>query len=342
MRRILITRHGRPHDMSIADCAAPTPGANEVKIATHAIGLNYPDLLVIAGTYQNIPPLPYSPGKEAAGVVLEVGPGVERVKPGDRVMIQVENGAYAEQIIAREQHCVVLPNTVAMQTAAGLGLVYTTAWFGLIDRGRFKPAETVLISGAAGGCGIAAVQITKALGGKAIALVSTAEKAEFVKRNGADAAIVVSADDTADDLRDRVRDANDGRGVDVFFDPVGGDVFDAGLRCLAWDGRAVVVGFTSGRPNLVRSNYLLIKHITVSGLHASDYRDCQPELMRDANERLLRLVEQGKLAPPISATYPFDQFAEALQEIAERRVQGKLVLLTDLGRQQSESAGSRG
>lgn len=328
MRRILVTRHGRPQDMSIVDGPSPKPAPGEVLVGVHAIGLNFPDLLVISGKYQTIPPFPYAPGKEVAGRVLAVGAGVERFKTGDRVMAQIENGGYAEEIVAPERHCFAMPAGLSMTKAAAMGLAYSTSWFGVVVRGQFQPGETVLVTGAAGGCGIAAVQIARALGGRVVGVVSSQAKAEFILSQGADHAIVAGGRDMRETLRAEVHALNGGRGADIVFDPVGGDLFDAALRALGWNGRAVVCGFAGGGPNLVRSNYLLIKQISVSGLHASDYRDYRPEMLQDAMTRLFALVELGRLDPPVAAVYPFEDYAAALDEIASRRVMGKVVLET--------------
>lgn len=331
MKRIEVTRHGAPQDMLIVERATPTPGPGEVLIGVRAIGLNFPDLLVISGKYQTIPPLPFAPGKDVAGVVLALGPGVRRLKVGDRVMAQIENGGYAEAVVAPEIHCFVMPAGLPMAKAAAMGLIYSTSWFGITDRGAMKPAETVLITGAAGGCGVAAVQIVKALGGRAIGVVSTQEKADFVLAQGADHAIVADGRDMREALRTEVFACNGGRGADIVFDPVGGDLFDAALRALAWSGRAVICGFAGGGPNTIRSNYLLIKHISVHGLHASDYRDFQPHLLQEAMARMFALIEMGRLDPPVSAVYPFADYAAALDLIASRKAMGKIVLATQAG-----------
>jgi len=336
MRSIVVTEHGRPADMSIVEGPSLHPGLGEVRVGVRAIGLNFPDLLQIAGTYQTIPPRPFSPGKEVAGEVLSIGAGVKRVKPGDRVMVQIEHGAYAEEVVARQENCFVMPSGLSMAKAAAMGIVYITAWFGIVDRGQFRFGETVLITGAAGGCGTAAIQIVKALGGRAIGVVSTPEKAAFVQAQGADGVIVINGRDMIDALREETHALNGGRGADIVFDPVGGDIFDAALRALARSGRAVVCGFAGGEPNLIRSNYLLIKHISVLGLHASDYRDFHPDILDDAMQRMFTLVNMGRLDPPVSRVTAFENFAAALDDIALRRALGKIVLMTERGRAEAD------
>lgn len=331
MRRIVVTRHGLPQDMEIVEAPTPTPGPGEALIEVHAIGLNFPDLLVISGGYQTIPPLPFAPGKEVAGVVKALGPGTRALKLGDRVMAQIENGGYAEEVVAPEVHCFKLPQGLSMVKAASMGLAYSTAWFGLVDRARLQVGETALVTGAAGGCGVAAAQIAKALGCKVIGVVSTQDKADFIRAQGADCAVVAGERDLRDALKAEVAAANDGRGADVLFDPVGGAMFEAGLRALGWSGRAVIVGFAGGGPNQIRSNYLLIKHISVHGLHASDYRDFKPHLLQEAMEKMFALVAMGRLDPPVSAVHAFEDYAAALDLIASRRVVGKAALVTRAG-----------
>jgi NADPH2:quinone reductase len=332
MRSIVVTEHGAPDVLRIADGPSLHPSLGEVRVGVHAAGVNFPDLLQISGKYQTIPPLPFSPGKEVAGEVLSIGAGVTRVKPGDRVMVQLEYGGYGEEVVARQENCFVMPPGLSMVKAAAMGIVYITAWFGIVDRGQFRFGETVLVTGAAGGCGTAAIQIVRALGGRAIGVVSVHEKADFVQAQGADGVIVIDGRDMKDALRDEVHILNSGRGVDIVFDPVGGDILDAALRSLAWSGRAIICGFAGGRPNLIRSNYLLIKHISVAGLHASDYRDFHPHVLDDAIQRMFTLVSMGRIDPPVSRVFAFDEFAAALDEIASRRALGKIVLVTERGR----------
>jgi len=331
VRAILVERHGAPEAMVIRDLPMPKPGPGQVLLEVHAIGLNYPDLLVIGGSYQILPPLPFVPGKEAAGIVRDVGPGIVRTRVGDRVSVQVENGAYAEVLVVPEALCYPMPPAVDFVTSAAMGLAYQTAYFGLVELAGLKAGARVLVTGAAGGVGIAAVQLTEALGGTALAGVSQAAKGEFALRNGARATIDLSDENLQDSLRRQVHRLTDGVGVDIVFDPVGGDVFEASLRALAWSGRIVVVGFTSGKFPTVKANYLLIKNIAAIGLHWSDYREREPERVRRVHATLNALLVAGKIRPPVMATYPFERSAEALAVIAERRALGKIVLLTGIG-----------
>lgn len=332
MKAVVVETHGAPGVAQVRQWPVPVPGPGEVRVEVHAMGVNFPDLLTVAGSYQNLPPLPFVPGKEAAGRVIEAGPGVRRLGVGDPVMVQVENGAFAEQIVAREEHCFPMPDSLSMVKAAAMGLTYQTAWFGLFDRGSLRPGETVLVTGASGGVGCAAVQLAKAAGCRVLAAVSSTQKAEFVLGLGADAVVSTDAPELRDSFRNEVHRQNYGRGADVIVETVGGELFEAALRALAWSGRLIVVGFAGGRIPSVKANYLLIKHITVAGLHWSDYRDAYPERMRDAQERIFGFWREGRLDPPVSEVLPLEEAASALETIAGRRVLGKIVLETDRGR----------
>jgi len=332
MKAVVVEAFGGPGAARVRDWPLPAPGAGEVRIEIHAMGVNFPDLLTVAGKYQNLPGVPFVPGKEAAGVVSEVGAGVRRLRVGDRVMAQLENGAFAEQIVVREEHCFPMPDSLPMVSAAALGLTYQTAWFGLFDRGALQPGETVLVTGASGGVGAAAVQLAKAAGCRVLAAVSSPEKAEFVRGLGADGVVRTGDADLRDSVRRQVHEQNYGRGADLVIESVGGPLFDACLRSLAWAGRLVVVGFAGGEIPTVKANYLLIKHISVCGLHWSDYRDAFPERMRDAQARIFGFWREGRLDPPVTSVVPMERASEALEAIAGRRAIGKIVLETACGR----------
>ncbi len=247
MRALLVKEHGAIENLVLEERPDPVPDAGDVLIDIHAASINFPDLLVINGTYQTLPPRPFSPGKDLAGVVAAVGRGVTTCKPGDRVMAQIEYGAFAGRCIAPQRNCHVLPRTMSYAEGAAMGLVYLTAHFALVERGMFRAGETVLVNGAAGGVGLAAVQLAKALGATVVASVSTQDKADLVRRNGADHVIMTNVADLRESFRRQVFDAVGKRGIDIVLDPVGGDVFDASLRTLAWCGRLVIIGFAEGR-----------------------------------------------------------------------------------------------
>lgn len=328
MRAIRVEKFGAPEDLILEELPAPKPGPGEVLIDVHAIGVNFIDLLVVGGQYQSLPPLPFVPGKEVAGVVAEAGEEVTTCKPGDRVMAQLECGGYAEQAVASERYCYPLPKDMDFARAAAMGMVYLTAHFALVERARLAAGETVLVTGATGGVGLASVQLARALGATVLAGVGSPGKAEAAKANGAHHVIDLAGGDLKDSLRDQVRKATGGGGADVAIDPVGGDVFDASLRVLAWGGRIVVVGFTSGRIPSLKTNYILLKNISVTGLHLNDYFQRDPAGVRRVQEKLFHLAAEGKIEPKVMRAYPLERFAEALNAVRERRVQGKVVLMT--------------
>jgi len=326
MKAVVIHEFAEPEDLKVEEFAEPAPGEGQVLInVTHA-GVNYPDVLVMTGKYQNLPDRPFVPGKDAAGTVVEVGPGVEGLRKGDRVVAQVEFGAFAERVVAPAASCSLLPDTISDSDAAGMGLVYQTAYFALVERGQFKQGETVLVNGAAGGVGGAAIQLVKALGGTALAGVAGEEQAKAARALGADHIIDLTADNLRDSLREQVYACTDGRGADVVLDPLGDDIFDAALRAVAWCGRVVCIGFAAGRIPTVKVNYLLVKNIAVSGLQWSDYRDRQPEKVRQVQQHLYELHAKGLLRPQITEVLPLERFAEPLRVLAEGKGRGKYLL----------------
>jgi NADPH2:quinone reductase len=288
--------------------------------------VNFPDLLVIGGTYQHLPPTPFVPGKDLAGTVAAVGSRVSRVRPGDRIMAQIEHGAFAERAIAAEAVCHPMPAGMSFTDAAAMGLVYLTAHFALVERAQMKRGEIVLVTGAAGGVGLASVQIAKALGATVVAAVSSDEKAAIARASGADHAVYTNVPDLRESLRTQVHAAVGQRGVDVIIDSVGGDVFDASLRAIAWCGRLVVVGFAAGRVPEIKAGYVLVKNISIIGLQSSDYRDREPEKVQRVQQELFELYAQGRLKPHVMARYPLSGFREALAMVRDRRVLGKVVL----------------
>ncbi|HZW19982.1 NADPH:quinone oxidoreductase family protein [Noviherbaspirillum sp.] len=328
MRAILIREHGEPESLKIEDVPTPAIGDDEVLIDVSAIGVNYPDLLVIGGQYQILPPRPFSPGKDAAGVVAAAGSRVTSCKPGDRVVAQVEYGAYAEQLVARGENCFVIPDAMSFTDAAAMGLVYQTAHFALMERGQYRTGETVLVTGAGGGVGLAAIQIAKALGATVLAGVRHEAHAQLARESGADHIIDLGVDNLKEEVRRQVHAVTDGRGADVVLDPLGGDVFDASLRAMAWRGRMVVIGFAAGRIPTIKANYLLVKNIAVSGLQWSDYRERDPAWVRRVQDELFALYAAGKLKPKVMRAFPMDQFAEALSLVKHGKVNGKVVLTT--------------
>lgn len=326
MKALIVQEHGALEKLSLGDFPDPSPGKGEVLVDVHAASVNFPDLLVIGGTYQNLPPRPFVPGKDLAGVVAAVGEGVTRVKVGDRVLAQIEHGAFAERAVVREVLCFVMPAKMSFADGAAMGLVYLTAHNAIVERAAMKAGETVLVTGAAGGVGLACVQLAKALGATVVAAVSSEEKARLVRDNGADHVVRTDVPDLRESFRNQVFEAVGKRGIDLVLENVGGDVFDASLRVMAWCGRLVIIGFAGGRIPDVKAGYLLVKNISLIGLQSSDYRERTPEVVRKAYERLFALYEQGKLQPRVMARYPMQDYLAALQTVKDRKVLGKVVI----------------
>jgi NADPH2:quinone reductase len=327
MRAVVVKEFGPIDSHAIGELPDPRPGRSEVLVAIKATAVNYVDSLVVTGKYQFLPARPFAPGKLPAGVVTALGAGVSDLAVGERVLTLAEQGGYAEQVAVDARQCFKLPAAMSFVDAAAMALAYDTAWFALRERARLRPNESVLVLGSTGGVGRAAVQLAKAMGAKVLAGVSNPAKGSIALDAGADHVIDLSKGNLHDALREQIFANNGGEGVDIVIDPVGGDAFDAALRALAWRGRLVVIGFAAGRIPTVKANYLLVKNIEVSGLQVSDYRKRTPELMAQCMQDIFTLFEAGKLTPGAAATYPLDRFAQALQDIVDRRATGRIVLL---------------
>lgn len=330
MKAVVVRKFSEnPRNHRLEDRPQPEVGPDDVLVLVKAAAVNFPDLLVMSGKYQILPRRPFAPGKDAAGVVSFVGSNVKDLRPGDRVVAQLENGAFASAVAAPRNQVHRIPAEMSFVDAAAMGLVYQTAYFALVDRGGFRKGETVLVNGASGGVGLAAVQIVKGLGGKALAGIVSPDQADVVRAAGADDIIDLRAEVLHDALRAQVHSATDGKGADVVLDPVGGDVFDASLRALGWCGRAVVIGFAAGRIPTIKANYLLVKNIAVSGLQWSDYRTRTPARVAEVQQDLMRLYVQGAIRPHVMRTFPLEAFADAADLLASGKVLGKIVLTID-------------
>jgi NADPH2:quinone reductase len=327
MLAMLMHAWGEPEELRLSEVPDPEPGPGEVAIDVRAIGCNFADLLMVRGKYQVRPPFPFAPGAEVAGVVRAVGAGVEDFACGDRVFAVLSWGGFASVAVAPQSSVVRLVGDMSFADAAGFGVVYQTAYLGLVRQAGLRAGETLLVHAAAGGVGLAAVQVGRALDARVLATAGSSEKLEVACRHGAEAGFLSSDPDWGQ----RVKEATGGRGADVVFDPVGGDVFDQSTRCLAFGGRLLVVGFASGRTPEIRVNRIMLKNISVVGIHLGGYREHDPELVRGANTALCDLYEKGLLRPLISRTYPLQDAAAALQEIASRRSVGKVLLLPPRG-----------
>jgi len=326
MRAVVVHEFGPIETAAVGEFPTPTPGAHDVLVEIHATAANFVDLLVIGGQYQFLPDPPFVPGKLPAGVVTAVGPDVKSLKPGDRVLTMAEQGGYAEFIALPESQCYRLPDRMSFVDAAAMALAYDTAWFALRDRARYQSGDSVLVLGATGGVGLAAVQLAKAMGAKVLAGVSSWDKVDIVREAGADVVIDLSPADLRDSLREQVYEVTNSRGADIVLDPIGADVFDAAIRALAWRGRLVVIGFAAGRIPNIRANYLLLKNIEVSGLQISDYRRRMPGQMAACFAEIFALYDAGKIKPAPTTVVPIEAFATALADIRDRSARGRIVL----------------
>ena len=312
-----------PRDLVIDQIDQPRPGDGQVLVRVNVAGLNFPDLLIITGKYQFKPALPFSPGFEIAGTIEKVGAGVSKFSGGERVIAQVAVGGFAEYAIAEESHTHAKPDAMSDDEAASFPLVYQTSYFGLAYRGALQKGETVLVHSAAGGVGLAAVQIARALGaGKIIGTVGSDDKLALVRDNGADVVLNYQTEDFVDVVK---RETN-GRGADVIYDPVGGEIGERSTKCIAFEGRLVVIGFTSGKFSNFVSNHVLVKNYSVVGLHWGAYRHNNPSKIEQGWKELLALYETGLLKPVIGGRFQMEQVADAMEFLASRKAVGKVVL----------------
>jgi len=325
MRAIVVVGFGPPERLRVGEVAEPVPGPDEVLVMVHAAPVNYVDLLVVGGNYQFLPPLPFIPGKGPAGVVTALGREVTNLRVGDRVLAMAEHGGYAEAVTVRADQCYRLPALMSFADAASLSLVYDTAWFALRERARLETGESVLVLGASGGVGQAAVQLAHDMGARVLAGILRPERAASVRAAGADAVIDLSAADLLDSLRAQVHAVTEGRGVDIILDPLGGTIFDAAVRALAWRGRLVVIGFATGAIATIKTNYLLLKNIEISGLQISDYRTRRPAQVAACLAEIFSLYEQGKVKPAAATAFRLG-LASALAALRDRRIAGRAVL----------------
>ncbi len=324
MKAVVCEAFGGPEVLALRDVPdPPPPGAGEVQVRIAARGVQYVDVLMLAGKYQFRPEPPFIPGNEGAGEVVAVGAGVTSFKIGDRIMSRHRLGAFAQLGNARAEDCDPVPQGMAIEEAAVFRGAYHTAYHALLQRARMKAGDWVMINGAAGGIGIAAIQVAKLFGATVIATASTDEKRAACLEEGADYAIDYRAG-----LRDKVKELTGARdGVDIVYDPIGATVFDESLRCLAWGGRILVLGFLGGGPSTPRTNYLLIKGLEVIGVRLGGVTEHQPEIGRANMKLLVELAGQGKLRPRISHRFPFERAADAVQAVIDRKVIGKAVVV---------------
>ena len=325
MKALLCTAWGGPDALTMGELPSPTPGPGEILIGIRACGLNFADTLMIQGKYQERPDFPFSPGLEIAGEVLEVASGVDSFSPGDRVIAHCGHGGLAQRVAVASGNAVRLPEGMDFKTGAGFAVVYGTAHVGLARRARLQPGEVLLVHGAAGGVGLAAVEVGRRMGATVIATASSEEKLALAKAHGAQHAINYREKD----FRDEVKALTDGRGADVIFDPVGGEVFKQSVRCINWEGRILVIGFASGAIPELPVNLTLVKNMSVVGVYWGAYRKRDSEVLQQSWQQLLEWFDEGALTPHVSATYSLEQTPAALASLMERRATGKVVIMID-------------
>jgi NADPH2:quinone reductase len=324
MRAVLCKAFGPPESLVVEDVPSPTPGPGEVVMSVKAASVNFPDVLIIQNKYQVKPPLPFSPGSELAGVVKAVGDGVTGIAPGDRLMACTGYGAFAEEVRVDATRLLPIPAGMDFVTAASFILTYGTGDHALRDRGGLRPGETLLVLGAAGGVGIAAIEIGKALGARVIACASTDDKLAVCREHGADETINYATED----LRERIKGLTGGRGIDVVYDPVGGPYAEPALRSVGWRGRFLVIGFASGDIPKMPLNLPLVKGSSIVGVYWGDFTRREPQRFAESMQQLGRWYAEGRLKPHVSATFPLERASEALTLMANRQVKGKVVLTT--------------
>jgi NADPH2:quinone reductase len=322
VKAVLCKKFGTPKNLVIEDIVEPDLNCGQVRIEIKACGVNFPDLLMIAGKYQKQPPMPFSPGCEVAGNIIEIAPDITEFKLGQRVVAITGFGGMAEQVCVDARRVLVIPKTIDYVQAAGFLLAYGTAYHALKQRAKLEADEILVILGAAGGVGLAAVEIGKIMGANVIAAASTWDKLNLASEYGADHLINYS--DTS--LKDSILEITEGRGADVIYDPVGGELFEQCLRAVAWCGRILIIGFASGKISMVPANLPLLKGSSIIGVFWGRFTEQEPKINAENTTKLFQLLQKGKLKPHISKIYPLEQSTMALEILEKRRVKGKVII----------------
>ncbi len=323
MRAVVVDRLMTPEELTVRDIDPPALGEGELRIEVRAAGCNFSDVLMLKGEYQVKPALPFVPGGEVGGVVKELGPGVTGFAVGDRVLSRCALGGFAEEVVAPAAQAYALPDALSFEAGAALPTVYPTSYAALVWRAPVAPGETLLVHAAAGGVGLSAVQIGKAKGARVIATAGGPEKLEIARRAGADVLI----DYREQDFVPIVMEETGGRGADVIYDSVGGDTTDRSLKCIAWNGRLLVIGFAGGEIPSIKMNRVLLKNISLVGLHWSAYPEKEPEAIDACMKGLFEMAATGGIDPLIGARHPLEEAGEALAALASRKTVGKVVLV---------------
>ncbi len=322
MKAIICRDPKEPLALEYGELASPEIGPGKVRVAVKAAGVNYADSLMATGRYQVTPPVPFSPGLEAAGEVIEVGAGVTRLKVGDRVLGLASWGGYAEELVAEEARFLAIPDAMDYVTAAGFSLTYGTSHLGLAHRARLKAGEVLVVHGAGGGVGLTAVEIGKLLGARVIATAGSPEKLALAQTHGADE--IINYRD--EDVRERILALTDGQGADVVYDPVGGDVFKASLRSMAFEGRILVIGFAGGEVPQIPANHLLVKNVDVIGFFWGAYKTKNRDRLVASIYQLVEWWKEGRLRPHVGKTFPLEEAQAAIEYLLARKSTGKVVI----------------
>jgi NADPH2:quinone reductase len=322
MKAVLCKSCGPPENLVLETVDDPVAGNNEAVVEVYAASLNFPDGLQIRGKYQFQPPLPFTPGSEVSGLIKSVGPGLEGFAAGDRVLATPGIGGLAEQVVVKAGGLRRIPDNMDFNTAAGFAMVYTTSYHALKQRARLQAGETLLVLGAAGGVGLTAVELGKLMGARVIAAAGSDEKLEFVRQLGPDELINYGDGE----LREKVKALTGGRGADVIYDPVGGDLFDQCCRCINWNGRLLVIGFTSGRIPEYKANLALLKGSAMVGVFLGRFRQEEPDEYEKNFQELLDMYAQGKLHPLVTQSFPLEAYVEAFNLFTQRKAMGKVIV----------------
>lgn len=327
MKAVLCKSCGPPENLVLETVDDPVAGNNEAVVEVYAASLNFPDGLQIRGKYQFQPPLPFTPGSEVSGLIKSVGPGLEGFAAGDRVLATPGIGGLAEQVVVKAGGLRRIPDNMDFNTAAGFAMVYTTSYHALKQRARLQAGETLLVLGAAGGVGLTAVELGKLMGARVIAAAGSDEKLEFVRQLGPDELINYGDGE----LREKVKALTGGRGADVIYDPVGGDLFDQCCRCINWNGRLLVIGFTSGRIPEYKANLALLKGSAMVGVFLGRFRQEEPDEYEKNFQELLDMYAQGKLHPLVTRSFPLEAYVEAFNLFTQRKAMGKVIVEVKAG-----------
>jgi NADPH2:quinone reductase len=325
MKTVLCKELGPPERLVLEDVAPPEPGKGQVVVQVKACGVNFPDTLIIAGKYQFKPDLPFAPGSDVAGIVTRIGEGVTRTHVGDRVFAVLGWGGFAEEVLANESQLIPIPHNLDFVTASAFALTYATSYYALKERAKLQKGETLLVLGAAGGVGLAAVELGKVMGANVIAAASSDEKLEVCRQYGAKELINYNTQD----LKERLKTLTGGRGVDVVYDPVGGPYSEIALRNTAWEGRFLVIGFSNGEIPRIPLNLTLLKGCSIVGVFYGSFAQRDPQRNAQLFQQLLTWIQEGTLKPLVSATYPLEHAAAAIRSLADRKATGKVVVVTE-------------